>query len=135
MPSWRCLQPWLTGRGLGLPLADCGPDTHPIRPWADTVPWAVLVAAVDRSFAQRFPTPTARGRPPGSTQVFLAWALLTHALACSEAPIWTRVRTDLAVMSACGNSEVQGDGAQEHCVLPEGLAPFRSRLEEPLMEA
>jgi hypothetical protein len=30
MPSWRGLQPWLTGRGRGLPLADCGPDTHPI---------------------------------------------------------------------------------------------------------
>ncbi len=92
------------------------------------------VAAVDRSFVQRFPKPTTRGRPPVSTRVFLALELLKHALACSDEQSCSRLRTDLAVMYACGISEVQVDGSQEHFVLPEVLAHFRSRLDEPLME-
>src|ERR671922_1720824 len=107
MPLLRYLQHWLTGRGPCLPVADFVPETHPIRPWADTFPWAVLVAAVDRSFAQRFPQPTARGRPPVSTRVWLAWELLKHALACADEQLCSRLRTDLAVMSACGIPEVQ----------------------------
>ena len=58
MPLLRYLQHWLTGRGPCLQVADFVPETHPIRQWADTFPWAALVAAVDRSFAQRFPKPT-----------------------------------------------------------------------------
>jgi hypothetical protein len=92
------------------------------------------VAAVDRSFAQRFPKPTTRGRPPVSTRVVLALELLKHELACSDEQICTRVRTDLAVMYACGSTEVQVDRAQEHLVLPAVLAHFRSRLDAPLME-
>jgi hypothetical protein len=78
-------------------VADFVPATHPLRPWAETLPWAALVAAVDRSCAQRFSTPTTRGRPPVSTRVVLALALLNHELACSEAQICSRFRTDLAV--------------------------------------
>ena len=63
-----------------LQVANFVPETHPIRQWADTFPWAVLVAAVDRSFAQRFPRPTTRGRPPISTRVLLALELLKHEL-------------------------------------------------------
>ena len=37
-------------------------------------------------------------------------------------------------MYACGIGEVQGERSQEHCVLPEGLAQFRRRLDAPLME-
>ena len=74
MPIWRYLQPWLTGRGPGLQVADFVPDTPPLRPWAETFPWAALVAAVDRRFAQRFPRPTTRGRPPVSTRGLLALA-------------------------------------------------------------
>jgi hypothetical protein len=135
MPIWRYLQHWLTGRGPGLQVADFVPDTHPLRPWAETLPWAALVAAGDRSFAQRFPTPTMRGRPPVSTRVFVALAWLTHELACSDEQRCSRLRTDLAVRSACGIREVQVDGSQAHVVLPEVLAQFRSRLEAPLMEA
>ena len=40
----------------------------------------------------------------------------------------------MAVMYACGIREVQGDGSQEHVVLPEVLAQFRRRLDAPLME-
>jgi transposase len=130
----RYLQHWLTGRGPCLQVADFVPETHPIRQWADTVPWATLVAAVDRSFTRRFPKPTARGRPPVSTRVLLALELLKHELACSDEQICSRLRTDLAVMYACGITQVQVDGSQEHFVLPEVLAQFRSRLDAPLME-
>jgi hypothetical protein len=134
MPLLRYLQHWLTGQGPCLQVADFVPETHPIRQWADTFPWAALVAALDRSFTQRFPKPTTRGRPPVSTRVLLALELLKHELACSDAQICSRVRTDLAVMYACGIREVQVDGSQEHVVLPEVLAHFRSRLDAPLME-
>lgn len=98
MPLLRCLQHWLTGRGPCLQVAAFVPETHPIRQWAETFPWAALVAAVDRSFAQRFPKLTRRGRPPVSTRVLLALELLKHEVACSDEQICSRVRTDLAVM-------------------------------------
>jgi hypothetical protein len=116
-------------------VADFVPETHPIRQWAETFSWGALVAAADRWFAQRFPQPTARGRPLVSTRVLLALELLKHEWACSDEQSGRRVRTDRAVMDACGIREVQVDGAQEHFVLPEVLAPFRSRLDAPLMEA
>jgi hypothetical protein len=72
MPLLRYLQHWLTGRGPCLQVADFVPETHPLRQWADTFPWAALVAALDRSFGQRFPRPSTRGRPPVSTRVLLA---------------------------------------------------------------
>ena len=134
MQLLRYLQHWLTGRGPRLQVADFVPETHPIRQWAETFPWAALVAAVDRSCAQRFPTATTRGRPPVSTRVLLALELLKQELACSDEQICNRLRTDLAVMYACGIREVQVDGSQEHFVLPEVLARFRSRLDAPLTE-
>jgi hypothetical protein len=79
-------------------VADFVPDTHPLRHWAETFPWVLLVAAVDRTCAQGFPQPTARGRPPVSTRVLVALERLKHALACSDAQICRRWRTDLAVM-------------------------------------
>jgi hypothetical protein len=72
MPLLRYLQHWLTGRGPCLQVADFVPDTRPLRQWTDTFPWAALVAAIDRSFAQRFPKPTTRGRSPVSTRVLMA---------------------------------------------------------------
>jgi transposase len=133
MPLLPYLQQWLTGRGARLQVADFVPETHPIRQWAATFPWAALVAAVDRSCAQRFPKPTTRGRPPVSTRVLLALELLKHELACSDEQICSRLRTDLAVMYACGITAVQVDRTQDHFVLPEVLAQFRRRLDEPLM--
>jgi transposase len=134
MQLLRYLQHWLTGGGPCLQVWDFVPETHPLRQWADMLPWAALVVAVDRSFAQRFPKPTMRGRPPVSTRVLLALELLKHELACSDEQICIRLRTDLAVMYACGIMEVQADGSQEHFVLPEVLAQFRCRLDAPLME-
>ena len=133
MKRFRYLQHWLTGRGPYLQVADFVPETHPIRQWAMTFPWEALIAAVDRSFAQRFPRASTRGRPPVSTRVLGALERLKHALACSDAQICNRLRTDVAVMYACGISAVQVDGSQEHVVLPEVLAQFRRRLDEPLM--
>jgi hypothetical protein len=98
MKLFRYLQHGLTGREPCLQVADFVPAMHPIRPWAETFPWAALVAAVDRSFAQRFPQLTTRGRPPVSTRVVVALELLKHALGCSDAQICRRLRTDVAVM-------------------------------------
>jgi hypothetical protein len=98
MPILRYLQRWLTGRGACLQVADFVPETHPLRQWAETFPWAALVAAVDRSVAQRFPQLTTRGRRPVSTRVLLAWELLKQEVACSDEQICSRLRTDLAVM-------------------------------------
>jgi hypothetical protein len=113
-------------------VADFVPDTHPLRQWAETLPWALLVAAVDRSCAHRFPTSTARGRPPVSTRVVLALERRNQELACAAAPLGRRVRTDLAVRYACGLTAVQVDRAQAHVVRPDVLAHCRSRLDAPL---
>jgi len=115
-------------------VVDFVPETHPLRQWADAFPWAALVTAVEQSFARRFPPQTTRGRAPIATRVLLALELLKHELSCSDEQICSRLRTDLAVMYACGIVEVQVDGSQEHFVLPEVLAQFRSRLDAPLME-
>ena len=45
-----------------------------------------------------------------------------------------RLRTDFAVMYACGITEVQADRRQAHFVLPQTLAHFRSRIDETLMD-
>jgi len=129
----RHLQHWLSGPGRALVVADFVPETHPLRQWADTFPWPALVAAVDRSFTQRFPTPTARGRAPVATRVLLALELLKHELHCSDEQICSQLRTDLAVMYACGITRVQVNRAQEHFVLPELLTQFRNRLDEALL--
>jgi hypothetical protein len=129
----RHLQHWLRGPGRPLVVADFVPESHPLRQWADTFPWAALVAAVERNFTQRFPTPTARGRVPVATRVLLALELLKQELHCSDEQICSQLRTDLAVMYACGIAQVQVNRAQAHFVLPELLTQFRSRLEEPLL--
>jgi hypothetical protein len=124
----------VTAAGRPLRVADFVPETHPVRQWADTFPWTALVAAVDRNFAQRFPTPTARGRVPVATRVLLALELLKHELRCSDEQICSQLRTDLAVMYACGIAEVQVNRSQTHFVLPELLTQFRSRLDEALLK-
>jgi transposase, IS5 family len=134
MRLFRHLQHWLTGHGTRLQVADFVPQTHPLRQWADTFPWAALVAAIDRSFAQRFPTDSTRGRPPVSPRVLLALELLKHEVGASDEAIGHRLRTDFAVMYACGIEAVEWDSAQEHFVLPETLAQFRQRIDEALMD-
>ena len=131
----RHLQHWFNGRGPRLQTAEFVPETHPIRLWADTFPWDAMVQAVTHSFAQRFPTkrPTG-GRPSVSFRVLLALELLKHELNASDEDICQRVRTDVAVMYACGLPEVHVDHSQAHFVLPETLAQFRSRIDQDLMD-
>lgn len=134
MRRLRHLQHWLTGTGRPRRVADFVPESHPVRQWADTFPWTALVAAVDRNFAQRFPTSTARGRAPVATRVLLALEFLKQELHCSDEQICSQLRTDLAVRYACGIAEVQVNRAQAHFVLPELLPQFRSRRDEALLQ-
>lgn len=131
----RHLHHGLTGCGPHLQTAAFVPETHPIRLWADTFPWDAMVHAVAHSFAQRFPTkrPTG-GRPSVSLRVLLALELLKHELSASDEDIGQRLRTDVAVMYACGLPEGHADAAQAYFVFPETLAPFRSRIDQDLMD-
>jgi IS5 family transposase len=110
------------------------PDTHPIRQWADTFPWADLVAAIEQSFERRFPQRSQRGRPPVPIRVLVALELLKHELGASDEDICYRLRTDFAVMYACGLRQYQAAPSQAHFVLPETLAEFRGRIDEALMD-
>jgi hypothetical protein len=130
----RHLQHWLSGRGPRLHVPDFVPASHPIRQWADTFPWAALVEAIEKSFAQRFPTTSRSGRRPVATRVLLALELLKHELGASDEQICHRLRTDFAVMYACGITEVQVDRSQAHFVFPQTLAQFRSRIDAALMD-
>jgi len=130
----RYLQHWLGGTGARLQVTDFVPVTHPIRQWADTFPWAALVSAIEHSFAARFPKKSPRGRRPVAVRVLLALELLKHELGASDEDICHRLRTDFAVMYACGLREYQVDPSQAHFVLPETLCEFRSRIDETLMD-
>ena len=141
----RQLQHWLGGSGPRIHVSNFVPSDHDLRLWADTFPWAQMVEAVERSMVRRFPKESAAGRWPVSTRVLLALELLKAELNCSDLPaqcpalqageqICSRLRTDFALMYACGIQEVQADVHQGHFVLPEVLCQFRSRLDEALME-
>ena len=131
----RHLQHWFIGRGPHLQTAAFVPETHPIRLWADTFPWDAMVQAVEQSVARRCPTKRLTGgRPPVSPRVLLALELLKHELGESDEDVCHRLRTDVAVMYACGLREVQADHAQAHFVLPETLAQFRRRMDQDLMD-
>jgi hypothetical protein len=134
MRLFRHLQHWLSGRGPRLHVADFVPESHPIRQWADTFPWAALVDAIEKSFAARFPKTSSSGRRPVATRVLLALELLKHELGASDEQICHRLRTDFAVLYACGITEVQVDRSQAHFVLPQTLAQFRSRIDAALMD-
>jgi hypothetical protein len=135
MDILRHLQHGLIGRGPQLLTTEFVPETRAIRLWADTFPWEALVQAVEQSCAQRFPTKRPQGgRPPVSSRVLLALALLKHELGASDEDICQRLRTDVAVMDACGLREVHGDRLHAHFVLPETLAQFRHRIDTELLE-
>ena len=58
-----------------------------------------------------------------------------HELGASDEAICHRLRTDFAVMYACGLREYQVHPSQASFVLPETLCAFRSRIDEALMDA
>ena len=74
------------------------------------------------------------GRPPIPIRVLLALELLKHEVGASDEAICARLRTDFAVMYACGLREYQALREQASFVLPETLCEFRSRIDEVLMD-
>ena len=130
----RYLQHWLSGTGTRLQVTDFVPETDPIRQWADTFPWVTLVSAIERSVAKRFPLKSQRGRRPVPVRVLLALELLKHELGASDEDICHRLRTDFAVMYACGLRDYQINPSQAHFVLPETLCEFRGRIDAALMD-
>ena len=130
----RYLQHWLSDTGPHLHVLDFVPQTHPIRQWADTFPWPALVSAIEQSFAKRFPKKSPCGRRPVPLRVLFALELLKHELGASDEAICHRLRTDFAVMYACGLRDYQVNPSQIHFVLPETLCEFRSRIDEALLD-
>jgi hypothetical protein len=128
------LRHWLSGAGTRLQVIDFVPESDPIRQWADTFPWEPLVDAIEASFAERFPKKSNRGRRPVPIRVLLGLELLKPELGAADDDICHRLRTDFAVMYACGLREYQINPAQAHFVLPETLCEFRRRLDESLMD-
>ena len=129
----RHLQHWLTGQGPRICVADFVPQTHPIRRWSDTFPWAAWVEAIQASFARRFPAPSNRGRSAISVRVLLALELLKAETQSSDEQMCARLRTDFAVMYACGIQEVEVDPSQEQFVQPETLSQFRAKFDDALL--
>ena len=68
----RSLQHWLSGTDPRVHVTDFVPEGHPIRPWADTLPWATLVSAIEQRFATRLPKKSPRGRRPIPLRVLFA---------------------------------------------------------------
>jgi hypothetical protein len=130
----RYLHHWLSGTGPRLQVADFVPESHPLRQWADTLPWAALVAALEHRVAPRFPKRSPRGRASVPIRVLLALEWRKHDVGASDEDICHRWRTDFAVMYACGRREYQAPRAQAPFVLPETLREFRGRLDEALMD-
>lgn len=130
----RSLQHWLSGTGTPLQVTDFVPDTHPIRRWADTFPWAALVSAIEHGVQKRFPTSSRRGRRPVSIRVLLALEVLKHAWGASDEALCQRLRTDVAVMDACGLRAYPSNPSPAHFGLPETLCEFRGRRDEALRE-
>lgn len=130
----RHLQHWRSGSGPHLRVADVVPKTRSTCQWTDTFPWAEMVEAIEKSFTRRFPQRSPHGRRPVPMRVLLALELLKHEVGASDEATCERLRTDVAVMSACGIENVQLDSPQAHFVLPETLAQFRSCLDEALID-
>src|SRR2546422_5793972 len=131
----RHLQYWLIGRGPQLLTTEFVPETHAIRLWSDTFPWDAMVQTVEQSFARRFPKKRPHGgRPPVSSRVLLALELLKHELGASDEDICQRLRTDVAVMYACGLREIQADRSQTHFVLPATPAQLRHPIDTEVMD-
>ena len=67
-------------------------------------------------------------------RVLLALELLKHELGASDEAICRRLRTDFAVMYACGLRQYRLNPAPTHFVLATTLCEFRGRIDEALMD-
>jgi hypothetical protein len=54
MGKLRQLCHWLTGPETSIEVSAFVPPTHPLRQWADGLPWAPFVEATAQSLARRF---------------------------------------------------------------------------------
>ncbi len=133
MGKLRPLCHWATGPGQSIDVSQFVPPSHPLRQWADVLPWSKFVAAVEERFARRFLQQRSGGQASLPTRVLLALELLKAELNCSDEQLCARLRTDFGVMYACGIQPVKVDRSQAHYVLPESLCQFRSQIDEALM--
>lgn len=133
MGKLRQLCHWFTGQEKSIDVSDFVPPTHPLRQWSDVLPWSKFVEATEKSFTSRFPKQQSGGQASLPIRVLLALELLKAELNCSDEQICARLRTDFAVMYACGIEHVKVDRSQAHYVLPESLCQFRRRIDETLM--
>jgi len=117
-------------RGIGYLVADAASLPFPSARFSRVVAHMVLMDAEDAAGIIR---EAARVLAPVAMRGVLALELLKHELHCSDEQICSQLRTDLAVMYACGITEVQVNRSQEPFVLPELLTQFRSRLDESLL--
>ena len=133
MGKLRQLCHWMTGQGKKIDVSEFVPHDHPLRQWADVLPWSKFVVAVEESFARRYPKERCGGQEPLPIRVLLALELLKAELSCSDEQICARLRTDFAVMYVCVIEQVKVDRSQGHYVLPESLCQFRSQIDAALM--
>jgi hypothetical protein len=128
------LQHWLSGTGTRLHVTDFVPESHPIRQWAETFPWAALVSAIEHSIQKRFPTTFHCGRRPVPIRVLLALELLKHELGASDEDICHRFRTDFAVMYACmpeASETIRSIPLKPTLCYPRRSASFAAALTRP----
>jgi hypothetical protein len=79
MGKLRQLCHWLTGPETSIEVSAFVPPTHPLRQWADGLPWAPFVEATAQSLARRFVRETGkRLLSIGSKVLPLALSALKH---------------------------------------------------------
>ena len=90
MGKLRQLRHWLTGQGRRIDVCEFVPQTHPLRLWADVLPWSEFVGATHRSFSRRFPKQHSGGQAPIEIRVLLGLELLKAETNCSDEEISSR---------------------------------------------
>src|SRR5262249_30244552 len=93
-----------------------------------------LAIALSHKLHKPFPKRSHGVLRPVPIRVLFALELLKHEVGASDEEICHRLRTDFAVMYACGLRDYQVNPSQAHFVLPETLCEFRSRIDEALMD-
>ena len=68
------LQHWLRGTEARLHVADFVPDTHPLRQWADTFPWAAWWPLLSTVLTPAFPHAPRVDEPPFRSECCWLWS-------------------------------------------------------------
>src|SRR5262249_39328243 len=104
---------------------------HPLRPWAATVPWTTLVAAIEPRLAPRFPHHSPRGRPPVSSRIWLALEWLQHALGASDASLCHRLAWTVPSWTPGASCAPGGLPPRRLVCCPQRWPSFVSVLRQP----